>query len=194
MHLITIVTALTAAATIRYEDKHIAAKIARSILNSPNVYAELGTIQSSKNGIEGFPYVSVQAISDHCPSDGKPFFMLVEWGSHASNLKMNGNASLFVRDSRWYSKGFGTLSTPSSIENEDRGKFDLPRFTLFGHVKKVEYTQNLEKCFESHHKDSSWKDGHEFQFFEMDVVDVNFIGGFGDEHYVGFLDMRDYLE
>jgi heme iron utilization protein len=177
---IVLITIVLSASIRIWEDKKIAAKIARMLLHRSNVYGELGTIEhSSNNQIEGFPYVSVQAISDHCPSDGKPFLMLVSWGSHATNLAHNSNASIFIRDSSWY--------------KTDRGKLDLPRFTIFGQMKKVDYRPELKECFEHHHRDSGWKDGHDFQFYEMDPVQVNFIGGFGDEHYVGWLDMNEYL-
>ena len=68
-----------------------------------------------------------------------------------------------------------------------------PRFTVFGTMKRVPTTPTLLSCFELHHPFSDWKDGHDFVFFEMDPLEINFIGEFGDRHYVGWLDMDDYF-
>jgi putative heme iron utilization protein len=169
-----------------YENKIQAASIARSILQSAQL-GELGTIQANYKGheVSGYPFVTTQFIAEDCSnSDGNPFFAIVTWGNHAKNIQANTKGSIFVRESSWY------LPQPPA----DRGRLDHPRFTLFGTLSKIEADQykHYDECFRFTHPDASDWMLHDFQYYKLVVEDVNFIGGYGDRHYVGWIDKELY--
>ena len=74
----------------------------------------------------------------------------------------------------------------------DRGLMDHARFTLFGTLYPSQNQSSSKACLQSKLKDSRWLQGHEFKTFNMEIKAINYVGGFGDEHYVGWLDMDEY--
>ncbi|KAI8903335.1 pyridoxamine 5'-phosphate oxidase-domain-containing protein [Gorgonomyces haynaldii] len=123
------------------------------------------------------PYTSLELFSDDCESSGHPLVHLVSWGTHGRNLKSNTSASLFVMQ---------------DLSDSGRGIMDHSRFTLFGNLEKGSETE-LE-CFLDKHPDvREWQDAHSFQIYRMQLTKINWIGGFGDAHYVGPISVSDYL-
>lgn len=81
-----------------------------------------------------------------------------------------------------------------------RGMPSKGRATLFGHFENLSKSESsdsldaLAKCYLSHHPDAShWAPGSSesphVPFWARFVVDkVYWVGGFGDEHFIGWLD------
>ncbi|KAI8928393.1 pyridoxamine 5'-phosphate oxidase-domain-containing protein [Entophlyctis helioformis] len=165
-----------------------AAVLARRIVATMHD-GELATTMSSRRrpSLGGFPFSSFQYFSDDCAGSGNPLVMLVTWGTHGSNAQANHNASLFVRDKAWFHQ-----PDPAS-----RGPLDHARLTLFGTLDLVpsDRSQQETLCFFAHNPDAAEAlSGHDFKVFQLRIAgDVSWVGGFGDEHYVGWIPMDLYL-
>jgi hypothetical protein len=80
-----------------------------------------------KPDLDGFPFSSLEYISDDCPSSGHPYVFLVSWGTHAQNVKNNPNVSVSYRDTQWY----------HSPNDSNRGPMDHARLILLGKLLPV---------------------------------------------------------
>ncbi|KAJ3048416.1 hypothetical protein HK102_012698, partial [Quaeritorhiza haematococci] len=164
-----------------------AAVAARQLVRRTGI-GELSTVMApgSRGGTDGYPFSSVEYYADTCPSTGQPIIALVSWGIHARNLRVDPNVTVSVRDLSWYERPY-----PS------RGVMDRWRVMLMGKLRKVvggEEVTRARTCFQSQHPDASkWDEAHNFEFWTMTVETVRWIGGFGDEHYVGWLRTEEYL-
>ncbi|SCU88938.1 LAFA_0E15368g1_1 [Lachancea sp. 'fantastica'] len=74
-----------------------------------------------------------------------------------------------------------------------------PRANYFGELKALEPSKALEHCFLKRHPDARWwipggkhDQVHDGQWFEFDVSEVHFIGGFGNSAYIGPISGEDY--
>ena len=168
-----------------------AALNARSILQN-NTLGELATIMSQTK----YPFCSVEFVVEDCEESGSPILALVSWGNHATNLKSNTKSSIFVRSRYWYEH-----STESShqklngmgVDREDRGLMDHARFTMFGNLLKAHNQTTAKECLLKKLRDTRWLQGHEFIVYKLKVDAISYVGGYGDEHYVGMLNLDDYF-
>ena len=174
-----------------YETKVQASEIARSIL-SHTTLGELSTIMIARNStVDNYPFATVEYIVDDCSRPGQLLMALVSWGHHATNVKANPNASVFIRNKYWYKKQANHRFR--RVKKDDRGLMDHPRFTAFGSLEPSPDQNAAKTCLCFKLKDTRWMTGHLFILYTLDIKAINFVGGYGDEHYVGWLDMNDYF-
>jgi putative heme iron utilization protein len=96
---------------------------------------------------------------------------------HTQNILGNDRASLLV--------------TEPNVADDPLG---AGRVTLVGHVKKTPESAlaHIRQEYLARYENASyWVDFKDFAFFQMDVVEVYFVGGFG---VMGWVSADDYLE
>jgi hypothetical protein len=109
------------------------------------------------------------------------------------NLKANSNASIHIRDPRFFKK-------------KDRFNLNMPRFSLFGQMlpqPTTNHEKNLACLLLNHPTARDWLVSEEgnlrfnivfYKFKISNETSVMFLGGFGNDHYVGWVESRQYLE
>ncbi|KAJ3013726.1 UNVERIFIED_CONTAM: hypothetical protein HDU68_000573 [Siphonaria sp. JEL0065] len=173
-----------------YESAIDASRIAKRILSDSIVVGELATIMAdTKHSHARTPLSTLEMIwTNDCedPHNNKdPWLALVSWGVHATNIKKDPNASIHVRDKYFYTR-------PN--HNDEKGLLNHPRFTLFGTLVQMESTQENIECMLKKHPDvKEWFSSHSFKLFKLETKgDVYFLGGYGDQHYVGWVPENVY--
>ena len=85
---------------------------------------------------------------------------------------------------------------------EPWAKADLPRLSAVGWLEEMDEDEVRDKgiveCFEKVHRDSKlWRPGrqggaHSGRWVRLVVEEVYWIGGFGDRHFIGWLDGEEW--
>lgn len=137
--------------------------------------ARVGTLSTVSQKVGGFPFGSVAPFG--LDERGCPTFLISTMAMHTQNVLADDRASLLV--------------TEAGVAEDPLG---AGRVTLVGRVARTpdaslalvrkEYLARYENA-------SYWVDFKDFAFFQMDVVDVYFVGGFG---VMGWVSADDYLE
>jgi hypothetical protein len=71
------------------------------------------------------------------------------------------------------------------------------RTTLMGVLRKVPAAElpKAKKAYLAKHPQASlWIDFSDFFLYRMEVKDVYWVGGFGNDHYIGFVAPEQYLK
>lgn len=120
----------------------------------------------------------VELISPDCQNSGHLLVLLVAGGLHATNVISDPSATISIRD----------LDGSS-----ERGVMDDARLLLMGKLQPSQDASELECFYQAHPDTRSWQ-GHKFALYKLtDLKRVRWIGGFGDRHYVGWLDVELYF-
>jgi len=105
--------------------------------------------------------------------DGAPLFLISGMAIHTQNLLADPRASLLIMQS-------GAGDDP----------LGSPRATLLGTARRVESSEVLRAAYlERHPSAKYWIDFSDFSFFQLEVTDVYFVGGFG---VMGWVAAGDY--
>lgn len=145
--------------------------------NSAQVAAELVRQQSSgslaTNSIKhpDFPYCSLMPYAND--EQGRVVFLISSLAVHSKNLRSNGKASLLV------SGGEGNLADA--------------RLSIIGNVSPVEEqaVPVLRDIYVSQHPEASqWASFGDFQFVELQPIDLYLVGGFGS---MGWINPSDFV-
>lgn len=82
-----------------------------------------------------------------------------------------------------------------------RGMASKGRMTMYGRMHKITRSDDvasLSNCFVKHHPDAeAWKPGasespHTAFWVRFSPHEIHYVGGFGDEHFIGAVDMQQY--
>src|SRR3989441_7224610 len=126
--------------------------------------ARIGSLSTRSRKQPGFPFGSVMpyGLDDH----GRPIFLISTMAMHTQNLQADPRASLLVTQ-------------------DDTGGDPLgaSRVTLVGNVLPLRESEVAEarKLYLARHANSKyWVDFEDFSFYRMDIVDVYYVGGFGE--------------
>ncbi|CAB4436059.1 unnamed protein product [Rhizophagus irregularis] len=166
------------------ESEKDAAIISRNLVKEFGI-GTLVTIMNhhEKKDVRGYPFGLFDYFTDDCPSTGNPLLLLSDWQKSIQNARGNDwKASLMIR----------------KLSNNDTFfPFAEPRLNLFGHLERVSEDEvaNVQKCFlDKHPRARGWLPGggHMFYFYRFIVHDIYFVGGFGNEHYIGYIDSELY--
>jgi putative heme iron utilization protein len=103
---------------------------------------------------------------------GNPSFLISTMAIHTQNLLADPRASLLV-----------------TAEDAAEDPLGAGRVTLMGRVAKTNRADVRESYLARHPNASYWVDFKDFAFFQMDVVDLYFVGGFG---VMGWVDPGEY--
>ena len=131
----------------------------------------LGTLATQSARHPGFPFASVMPYA--LTGDAAPVFLISGMAIHTQNLIADPRASLLVMQSGADSDPLGSA-----------------RATLMGTVRRVESSESLRDAYLARHPSAKyWIDFSDFSFFQLDVTDVYFVGGFG---VMGWVAANDY--
>lgn len=121
------------------------------------------------------PYSSLVGIAI---DKGQPFIFISDLAVHTDNIKANPYASVMA------------------FEPAKDNLFDSPRVTFNGKfvvVKDEKVIKRLRKAYLANHKDAKdFIDFGDFNFYTLEIESIYFVGGFGDNAYIGYLDVKDY--
>jgi heme iron utilization protein len=109
--------------------------------------------------------------------NGRPIFLISTMAMHTQNLQANPHASLLVTQS-----------------NGDSDPLGASRVTLVGEIFRVPEPDlaDARRLYLDRYANSKyWVDYDDFSFYQMDVVDVYYVGGFG---VMGWVQAADYVQ
>lgn len=156
-------------------------------------YGTLSTMQSEAAGamnVANYPFGSVADFADEEPSTGRPLLLLSDLERNVINMKTNPKVSLSI----------DTL--PSTVaEFKNPNLFDEmthPRTTLLGTMELIpkdspELQQAKDTYLAKHPLAKAWINFSDFNMYRMIVEDVYVVGGFGNDHYIGYISSEQYL-
>lgn len=133
---------------------------------------KVATLSSSYKGTP-FGSLIVYAID----TDGIPFIFISDLAQHTKNLTKQPKCSLMV----------------SKIDKEDVS--NSARITFAGKMKKVtdekEWKRLREIYLKANPNSETFIDFGDFNFYKLDVKEIQYIGGFGD---INWVDPKDYVK
>ncbi|KAI0663493.1 pyridoxamine 5'-phosphate oxidase-domain-containing protein [Cubamyces menziesii] len=138
---------------------------------------------------------------DHATLAGEPFALQEYYAScHA-----NGSLTLlFLPISRHSQNILHSPAHAASISIwSDRPAASRPRVSLMGNVtvfpdlSRTPDLASIQACYIAHHPDARWwlpgpREPHVAYWARFDPHSVYFVGGFGDEHYIGYIPLEMY--
>lgn len=133
----------------------------------------IGTLATQSVRHPGWPFASVMpyAVGD----DGAPLFLISGMAIHTHNVLADPHASLLVMQSGSEADVLGS-----------------PRATLLGLVQRIDTPSEAmkQKYLARHPSARHWIGYSDFSFFQLQVSDIYFVGGFG---VMGWVDRVDYV-
>ncbi len=125
--------------------------------------ADVGVVSTISQNLRGYPFGSVTPFMTD--SQGKVYFYISDIAQHAKNLHKDSKLSLTIYN---------------QAENGDQN--ETGRVTIVGDAKPVaesEQATMLAKYVARFPSAQSYMKAHDFKMWQMDVVRVRYIGGFG---------------
>lgn len=147
---------------------------------SVGVLATLQVDAPGRQGLGEWPYASVADYADEQPSTGRPLVLLSKLERNIVNTKAVPKCSLAIH-------------TPADNETDPMA---APRVTLLGSLTPVpadELPKARDTYLRAHPMAKMWIDFSDFVLYRMDVADVYWVGGFGNDHYIGWVAADKYL-
>jgi putative heme iron utilization protein len=140
----------------------------RTLLETESV----GTLATQSARHPGWPFASVMPYA--LTADGSPLFLISSMAVHTQNLVADPRASLLVMQS-------GSAADP----------LGSPRATLLGSVRRIDAPDDAMRQAYLRRQPSArhWIDYSDFAFFQLDVANIYFVGGFG---VMGWVANNDY--
>ncbi|KAF9111443.1 hypothetical protein BGX27_004923 [Mortierella sp. AM989] len=163
-----------------------AAGLARNLVK----YTGIGTFMSvmderRKDGsLNGYPFGSMDYYVDDCDAPGMPLMLLSHLQVNVQNARTSNRVSLAIRK----------LPT----QGERGNPMADPRVTLLGRLVPLDEEKHAraEECFVRQHPDAKWwlpRSGfHDFKWYNLEIKEIYYIGGFGGIHYIGWIDVGTY--
>ncbi|KAF9079945.1 hypothetical protein BGX29_002824 [Mortierella sp. GBA35] len=167
------------------ETREQAAGLARTLVKNTGVGTFMSIMNSSqKSAVEGYPFGSMDYYVDDCQDGGKPLMLLSHLQINVQNARSSNRVSLAIRK----------LPGP-----DERGNPMVdPRVTLMGRLVPVEAAKEkkAEECFVAKHPEAKWwlpgAGFHDFKWYNLEIEEIYYIGGFGGIHYIGWIDVDTY--
>jgi putative heme iron utilization protein len=134
----------------------------------------VGTLTTQSRKHEGWPFGSVAPYG--LDERGAPTFLISTMAMHTQNVLADDKASLLVTE-------------PEAAEDP----LGAGRVTLMGRVVRTPdeaIASVRERYLERYENASYWVDFKDFAFFQMELIDLYFVGGFG---VMGWVTAEDYL-
>ncbi|RMZ90227.1 hypothetical protein DV736_g2536, partial [Chaetothyriales sp. CBS 134916] len=153
-----------------------------------------GPYWRTPESVASAPIVLPEYIAD-CESTGNPTLIALSVSTSTKNAKYGDSKNVSITVSWWdqYVKLVG---------HEPWTKADLPRLALLGYLEEISdsdiHNQGVVACFEALHRDARlWRPGsrgsaHSGKWARVRVEEAYWIGGFGDRHYIGWLDIEEW--
>ncbi|WP_213609953.1 DUF2470 domain-containing protein [Pseudoalteromonas sp.] len=122
-----------------------------------------GVMSTISNNLRGYPFGSVTPYM--CDEQGRVYFFISDIAQHTKNLKHDSRMSLTIFDAAEYG------------DQNEHG-----RVTLVGDGSVVPKEQTevlINKYIALYPEAASYRKAHDFNLWQLDVVRVRYIGGFG---------------
>ncbi len=135
----------------------------------------LGTLSTLSRRHSSWPFGSIMPYG--LDGSGQPTFLISSMAMHTQNLLSDERASLLVAEA-------------ASAEDP----LGAGRVTLMGRAVKIPESDlaSLRKAYLARHPRASyWVDFGDFSFFQLQIVDVYFVGGFG---VMGWVSADEYRQ
>jgi heme iron utilization protein len=133
-----------------------------------------GTLVTQSRRLPGFPFGSVALYA--VDAAGRPSFLVSTMAMHTQNLLADARASLLVTQPGWSDDPLAGA-----------------RVTLVGNVAQVgaDEAATLREAYLARHDNARhWVDYDDFAFYRLEVVEVYWVGGFGEMGWVSAADYR----
>lgn len=167
-----------------------AASIVRQLVESQR-YCNVGTIMkkggSGGGGAAqaGWPYSTIEHFASDCTSPGDLLVFLSPLHVNTANFHADNKVSVAIRD--W---------------NDDQVNDPLlvHRAVLLGNLTALPlygepgYTQYADCFFTKHPNAKAWEHmpSHQFRFHRFTHIETHYTGGFGNTHFIGWIDDASY--
>lgn len=177
------------------------AVMARRILHLTSL-ATVSTVFPPSKAAAGTPVGLPEYIAD-CEDTGNPTLVAIKISTFYQNVAAGSNISMSLqwtpphppskRIELWSSDDSDVKPLPYSAAN-------LPRFSLSGHLEKIEEDEvkanDIGKCFTDVHPDAKyWLPGnhiHASEWARLVVDSIYWVGGFGDRAYIGWIPIEEW--
>jgi len=133
----------------------------------------IGSLSTLSRKQPGFPFGSVMPYG--LDARGRPIFLISSMAMHTQNLQADRRASLLV--------------TQPDASGDPLG---ASRVTVIGNAQIIPSSEEAEArslYLERYANAKYWVDFEDFSFYQMDVLDVYYVGGFG---VMGWVQVADY--
>lgn len=144
------------------------AERARTLVHKGRV----GSLSTLSRRHEEWPFGSVMPYG--LDARGNPTFLISTMAMHTQNVLADPRASLLVTE-------------PGAAEDP----LGSGRVTLMGRVSKTSGEEVRDSYLARHPSASYWVDFKDFAFFQLEVMDVYFVGGFG---VMGWVEADEYAK
>lgn len=152
-------------------------------------YGTLSTMQTEAAGgadVKNFPYGSIADFADK--GDGTPIILLSDLERNVINVKSFPSCSLSIAQ-----------APNTTIDCQHPEKYDVmtqPRTTLLGHLSEITDPDALAAAkdiyVQKHPKSKAWINFSDFTMYYFVIEDVYAVGGFGNDHYIGWISPSQY--
>ncbi|KAG0208357.1 hypothetical protein BGX28_000651 [Mortierella sp. GBA30] len=163
-----------------------AASLARQLVKDTSVGTFMTVMSTDrKENLKGFPFGSVDYYVDDCENGGTPLLLLSHLQVNVQNARTRNSVSLAIRK--------------LPVEGEKGNVMMDPRVTLMGRMVPVDESKHAKAaaCFGAKHPDAKWwmpgSGFHDFKWYNLEIQEIYYVGGFGGAHYIGWIDVNTYL-
>jgi len=137
--------------------------------------------QAGAVGVMNYPYGSVADFADTNPSTGAPLLLLSDLERNVINFQTTPQCSLAIT---------------AQFNASESDAMMTSRTTLLGTLTLVD-PNDLPAAraayLAAHPLASLWIDFPDFNLYFFNISDVYWVGGFGNVHYIGYVDPTQYL-
>ncbi|KDQ53467.1 hypothetical protein JAAARDRAFT_39148, partial [Jaapia argillacea MUCL 33604] len=175
-------------ATLAYsETVEDAARLARQLVDlSPNSVGTMATVYPSDHeGLPGQPF-ALQEYYASCHANGSLTLLFLPISRHSQNILKSPSHAASI--SIWSERPAANRARVSLIGN----------VTIYLDDDPVPQEEDIRKCYLSKHRDARWwlpgdEDAPHLSYWaRFDPHSIYFVGGFGDEHYIGYIPLGLY--
>ncbi|KAH7909042.1 pyridoxamine 5'-phosphate oxidase-domain-containing protein [Hygrophoropsis aurantiaca] len=168
---------------------HIAAIIARNLIElSTTSVGNMATIYPADHPTMAKQPFSLQEYYASCHANGSLTLVLMPISRHSQNILKSSNHSASI--SVWSQRPAASRARVSLMGS----------VTVFEDPKSMPERQAIEACYLSKHPDASWwlpdteNGAHLAYWARFDPHDIYFVGGFGGQHYIGYIPLQTYQD
>lgn len=180
--------------TVAMETVYDAARFARALVDSDNAAATLATVFPADHPtLAGMPFALMEYYAS-CHQNGSLTFIFMPISRNNQNiLQSNTHLATFTVAShparaatnRVALMGDVTIMTNAYIESSS------------AYRNNTQEVQEIETCFLRRHPDAKWwlpgrKPVHKAYWARFDPLTIYYVGGFGSEHYIGYIPLELY--
>ncbi|CDH50873.1 hypothetical protein RO3G_06938 [Lichtheimia corymbifera JMRC:FSU:9682] len=165
-----------------------AAELARRVVKDAGIGTILTLVDESiQPNVGGHPFGIMEYYSGDWSDKGNLLLFMSDLQMSARNMQHEPSKVGFtIRALKEYDNPkMGNETTP----------VQSPRLTLLGEIAPIPPSQydDAMDCFgEKHPEAKDWRSFHDFNFYELQVKEIYYVGGFGGLNYIGWIPLELY--